>query len=318
LDLPIARAIGDGSRFRILSFAATGNPRDTYSFRNINAIEPPEISAVEAYQKIFGADFHDPNSSTFTADPGTIIRKSVLSGVLEESKGLYKELGAGDKARLDEYFTSLRELEGRLELQLKKPPPAPYCAVPPGAPEEIQKGLDSRFVDQRHKAMTDLLVMALACNQTKVFNMLYSNSSSSLTREGEDKVHHSITHEELLDRELGIQVISSWFLREAFKNFAYFVQALARQPEGDGSLLDHTLVYAHSDNESAKSHQLDGTPMFTVGTAGGRLKTGLHIDGNGDIATRLGFTLQRVMGLTIREWGGGSLRTSREISEILV
>ncbi len=166
--------------------------------------------------------------------------------------------------------------------------------------------------------MTDLLVMALACNQTKVFNMLYSNSSSSLTREGEDRVHHSITHEELLDPELGIQVISSWFLREAFKNFAYFVQALARQPEGDGSLLDHMLVYAHSDNESAKTHVLDGTPMFTVGNASGRIKTGLHIDGNGDVATRLGFTVQRVMGLTIGEWGGASLRTSREISEILV
>jgi hypothetical protein len=161
------------------------------------------------------------------------------------------------------------------------------------------------------------LVMALACNQTKVFNLLYSNSASSLTRAGYPDPHHNITHEELIDDERGMQVQSSWFLREAFKAFAYFVEALERQPEGDGSLLDHTLVYAHSDNESAKTHVLDGTPMFTAGRGNGRLLTGLHIDGQGDVATRLGYTVQRAMGLTIGEWGGASLRTSREISEIL-
>ena len=104
LDLPIASEIGNGSRFRMLNFAATGNPRDSYSFHNINAINTPEISAVEAYQKLFGAGFNDPNSSTFVADPGTIIRKSVLSGVLEESKVLHKELGRAHKIRLDEYL----------------------------------------------------------------------------------------------------------------------------------------------------------------------------------------------------------------------
>ena len=77
------------------------------------------------------------------------------------------------------------------------------------------------------------------------------------------------------------------------------------------------LVYAHSDNEDAKTHVVNGVPMFTAGRAGGRLKTGLHVDGGGDVATRLGYTVQRAMGLQIGEWGVGSLRTSREISEIL-
>ena len=317
LDLPIARAIGGGTPFRMLNFAATGNPRDSYSFHGSNATNPPEISAVEVYGKLFGTGFADPNSADFAPDPATMVRKSVLSGVLEETKDLSKNLGAEDKARLDRHFTAVRELEGRLELQLEKPPPAPGCRIPAQIPEEIPSGLDVRFVEQRHKAMTDLLVMALACNQTKVFNMLYSNSASSLTREGLANVHHNITHEELIDDELGIQVESSRFLREAFKAFAYFVDSLASQPEGDGTLLDHMLVYAHSDNESAKTHELHGTPMFTVGGANGLLKTGLHIDGGGDVATRLGYTVQRLMGLSIGEWGAGSLRTSRVVSEIL-
>ena len=57
--------------------------------------------------------------------------------------------------------------------------------------------------------------------------------------------------------------------------------------------------------------------MFTVGNADGLLKTGLHIDGGGDVATRLGYTVQRLMGLSVGEWGAGSLRTSKVISEIL-
>ncbi len=317
LDFPISAAIGAGTRYRFLNLAATGNARDSYSFASADAINPTEISAVEVYAKVFGPEFRDPNAPDFTPDPRTMVRKSVLSAVLEETRSLEAAIGASDKARLDRYFTSVRELEGRIAKQLEKPPAAPHCRVPGETPADVQKGLDVRFVEQRHNAMADLLAMALACNQTKVFNMIYSNSSSNLTREGLDTVHHNITHEELLD-ERGIQVMSSGFLKDAMRSFAYFVQALANQPEGNGSLLDHSLIYAHSDNEFAKTHNLDGAPMFTVGTANGRIKTGLHLDGKGDVATRLGYTLQRLMGLPVGEWGQGSLRTSREITEILV
>jgi hypothetical protein len=83
-------------------------------------------------------------------------------------------------------------------------------------------------------------------------------------------------------------------------------------------LLDRSLIYAHSDTEYAKVHSLDGIPMMTAGRANGRVKTGLHIDGQGDPATRLGYTLQRVMGLQSSSWGTGSMNTNKEIGEILV
>jgi hypothetical protein len=99
--------------------------------------------------------------------------------------------------------------------------------------------------------------------------------------------------------------------------WAYFVGALADFKEGDGSLLDRTLVYAHSDQEYAKVHAIDGIPMFTAGRAGGRIKSGLHIDGQGDPGTRLGYTVQRLMGLQPSSWGTGSMNTNKEIGEIL-
>ena len=58
--------------------------------------------------------------------------------------------------------------------------------------------------------------------------------------------------------------------------------------------------------------------MFTAGGLNGRVKTGLHVDGKGDVGTRLGYTIQRLFGVPLPHWGQGSLRTSSELGEILV
>jgi hypothetical protein len=159
--------------------------------------------------------------------------------------------------------------------------------------------------------------MALACNQTKVFNMVYSDSGSSLTRRGLDKTHHAITHEEPVDAEKGYQLTAATFVAAALKEWAYFVQKLASTPEGAGSVLDRCLVFAHSDCQVAKVHSITGIPMMTAGSLGGKVKTGLHLDGKREAATRLPFTLQRIMGVPGDSWGTGSMTATREISEIL-
>lgn len=316
LDIPIGDMISGGTRFRSLELAATGVPRDSYSFRSADAINPPAISPLEFYRKIFGPEFQDPNSDTFTPDPRIMLRKSVLSGVIDEIKQVEGTLGQADKQRLDYYLTSVRELENRLELQLQKPQPVPHCAVPQ-APAELAKGLDVELVVERHRLMTDMLVMALTCNQSRVFNMVCFDSFSAATREGSERTHHILTHEEGVDPDTGLQPQSSWFVQRSMEEWAYFVGALAKAPEGDGSLLDNTLVYGHTDCRFAKTHSLDGIPMFTAGSLGGRVKTGLHVDGNGDAGTRLGYTIQRLFGVPLASWGQGSLRTSNAISEML-
>jgi len=316
LDVAIADVIGNGTRFKSLQMAATGAPRDSYSFLSADAINPPEISAVDLYRKIFGPDFQDPNSPEFKPNPKIMVRKSVLAGVGEQRKDFERGLNAADKARLDQYFTSIREIENRLALQLEKPPAAPTCKVPL-EPKEMLVGLEVQQVSQRHRAMTDLLAMALACNQTKVFNMVYSDSGSSLTRRGLDKSHHAFTHEETVDAAKGYQPISADFVGAAIAEWGYFVDKLASTPEGAGSVLDRCLVYAHSDCQIAKVHSITSIPMMTAGSLGGKVKTGLHLDGKREAATRLGFTLQRVMGVPIGSWGTGSMNATQELREIL-
>lgn len=318
LDVSIADVIGNATRFRSIDLAATGNVRTSVSFRSADAINPAETSATMLYQRVFGPEFQNPNSPTFTPDPKIMVRKSVLSAVRDDGASLTRYLGTEDRARLDQYFTAIRQAEQRLQQQLQKPPPAEACRVPTPPPPDPEPGLNYELVKQRHDTMTDILILALACNQTRVFNLAYSDGLANTVNPGFEKTHHTTTHEEPIDEKLGYQVQHAWFVRQALQRFVYLVKAMASVKEGDGTLLDRSLVFAHSDHEVARLHSYPNIPMMTAGRAGGRMKVGRYVNGKNTPCTRVGLTLQRLMGLTVSEWGKGPMRTSDEVSEILV
>ena len=95
------------------------------------------------------------------------------------------------------------------------------------------------------------------------------------------------------------------------------VKALDEVKEGDGTLLDHSLLLAYTDTGFAKLHTLDNIPMLLAGSASGRIKTGYHIAGESSPVTRVGLTVQQVMGIPIDKWGVGSMETQKPVSEIL-
>jgi hypothetical protein len=317
IDVTIADAVAGSTRFRSLEVAATASRQSSLSFRSADAVNPPEISPMAFYQRVFGSEFQDPNAPDFRPNPEILVRKSVLSAVMEDSQGLSASLGSADRARLDQYFTSLRGIEQRLAGQLQKPPPALACVRPRAPMADPPTGTDADLVAERHKLMTDILIAAMACDQTRIFNMAYSDGSAATTKSGVPNAHHPVTHEEPLNAD-GIQPTHSWFVRRAMESWAYFVTALASVNEGDRTLLDNTLVFAHSDQETARTHSMDGIPMMTAGTAGGRINTGLHVPGGKEsTVTQVGLTLLRAMGLEKYEWGAGSMRTSQLVDGII-
>ncbi len=317
IDVTVARKIGNNTRFRSLSATATGDVRDSFSYENGNSVNAPEWSPLRFYQRLFGGNFQDPNASEFTPDPRVMVRKSSLSGVLEETRALSKQLGTDDRARLEQYFTGLRDLERRFDLQLTKPEPREACIVTE-RPEDLPSGLDADLVARRHRMMTELMLMAVACDQTRVFNMFYASAFSATTKPGYDKPHHTATHEEAVVDAEQCQPNVSWYTRRAMEEWSYYVQALASVKEGDGTLLDNAFIYSTTDQSFAKIHGIEGIPMFSAGSAGGRVKTGLHIDGGTSPGCRLGYTAMRLMGLDVPSWGDKSNKTSAQISEILV
>jgi hypothetical protein len=315
LDVLIADAIGSGSVFRSLNLTPDGNPRTSYSFRNGNAMNASIPSPLEMYQQLFGPDFQDPNSANFTPDPRYMVRRSVLSGVTEERRRLMRRLGAADRARADQYFTSVREVEQKLALQLQKPPPAESCRMP-AKPGNAAASTDIATRAAAHKLMSEMLAMALACNQTKVFNMAFSTALSDLRRDGAATGFHQCTHEELTDRTLGYQPTVDGFVTETMNAWGDFVRAMAAVKEGDGTLLDNMLVLAHSDVSFGKNHSVTGLPMMLAGHAGGKIRSGLHISNGGDPVTRVGLTVQQIMGVPADAWGAGDCRVNRPLVEL--
>ncbi len=322
LDLLVADVIGTRTRFKNLDLSATGDPTEHYSARNTHSRSAAEVSPINFYARMFGSEFVDPNKADFKPDPKIMVRQSALSAVNEERQKLLGRVGASDRAQLDEYFTSLRELEGQLALQLEKPAPNDACravAAPkdPGAMDQSVAGVEIDQVAASHAELTRILTMALACNQTQVFNMVWSHGGSRLRKAGATINHHSLSHEEQLDPKLGYQIQTSWFNTRSMVALAAFIDAFKAVREGSGTLLDNTLILAGSETCFAKVHSVDDIPFMTAGKAGGRIKTGLHVIGNGDPLTRVGLTAMRIMGVPIDRWGVKSLQTTKEISEIL-
>jgi hypothetical protein len=325
IDVLIGDVIGKGTRFKSLDVATSGGPRASLSARSTGSRNAAETSPVALYSRVFGAEFADPNKADFKPDPEIMIRKSVLSGVEEDSKRLIPTLGSADRARMDEYFTSVRELEQQLDLQLQKPAPNEACKIPERPAEQnasgegvgLDPGTEITAVRASNLAFAKLIAMAMACNQTKVFTMTFSSGSSALRRQGLGTYHHTLSHEEPIDSRLGYQAQVSWFNQQTMQGCADFVDMFASIREGAGTLLDNTLIMAHSDTNDARVHALDAIPVITFGKAGGRVRTGSHIAGGGDPITRVGFTAMQAMGVPISTWGTKSNETSKPLKDVM-
>ena len=314
LDTRIAAHFAGQTRFRSLELSSCGT-ENSFSRISQGAVNPSESDPLTLYTRLFGPEFHAPGDGEFVPDPRTLLRQSVLSSIREDRQRFAQGLGSHDRQRLDQYFTSIRQLEQQLDVLLAGPPDLAACSRPE-APASQETGNELSQVIATHGVMADLLALALACDQTRVFNLMFCEPISELRVEGQSVAHHQLTHDEPLDPALGYQPGVSVFTRGAMQAWSALVQRLAAVPEGDGSLLDHCFVFAHSDHGFAKVHDIVGLPMMIAGSAGGRLRPGLHLRGAGEPVTRVGLTLQQVAGLNVESFGSRSMQVDNPISEI--
>ena len=317
LDTLVSDAIGQNSRFRSLEIACTGDPGVSYSMRAGSTVNSSEVDPISLYKRLFGADFQDPNKGEFTPDPKLMLRQSVLSGVKDDREALLKKVGAADRARLDDYFTSVRQMEQQLGHLLEKPAPAEACVVPK-EPGKAPLGPTWDVAVKTHDILTDLMIMALSCNQTRVFNLALSAAASNLRRSESAVAFHELTHEEPVDEKLGYQPQSTFFIERSMETLASLLKKMDAVKEGDGTLLDHSLVLATSESNFAKVHSVDALPILVAGKAGGKWASGQHIAGKGDPSSRVGLTIQQVLGMPTSSWGVKSMETSRPITEVVV
>jgi hypothetical protein len=172
-------------------------------------------------------------------------------------------------------------------------------------------------VNNNTKVMAKLLAMGLACNQSRVFTFVHTAGSSETYMAGQSKIYHQITHDEPTDAQLGFQPETSKLASQVMKGLGTFLSELDAIKEGDGTLLDNSLILAFSDTGYAKIHAIENIPMFLAGRAGGRHKAGQHIAGKGDSVTRVSLTAMQLAGAPVGEFGAGSMKTSNPLREVM-
>ncbi len=308
IDQKVAQHIGDQTYLPSLEIATTPSGERRYSFRSANELMPYETEPRIIFERMFrGRAPMAPNWSKRSASLAAATRdsakksdsidQSVLDLVQDEAKRLQKKIGTTDQKRMDQYLSSVRSLERRialLELRAKA-----MVADGAGIPAQIPVGLpaeakdwepikqaanqdpemQARYID----LIGDLMVLALQTDTTRVCTFAVGDDGSlfpGVVTVGFERHFHTLEHQggnpdprrtDPIAREACRQV-SAWFV----SNFERMVSKMKAIDEGEGTLLDNTMLLFTSYMADGGHHRSDFPVMF-VGHAQNTLKTGRHL-----------------------------------------
>jgi hypothetical protein len=303
VDQVIAAAVGTATRFRSLEFGAS--PMEGVSFNGPNSRNPPESSPAALFARLFGAGFQPPGAEPII-DPTLALRRSVLDAVMGDLGALKARVGAADRVRLERHTAAIRDLELRLARLAEDPPNLAACGYPP-TPADDYPDLEGRpQLREKNAILSDIIAMALACDQTRVFTNCFSYPVTNILFEGAPAGHHQLTHDEP-DPQPEVHRI----VLQCVAAYARQVEALRAVEEGAGTLLDSCALLGTSDVSLGKTHALDEFPFLVAGSCGGRLKRGVHLRSAGaENASKAMLSVIRAVGVDAPSFGAeGGLAT---------
>ncbi len=266
LDQYIAERIGTLTRFPSLTLAVNGAAR-SLSWTGTGVAIPPEERASEVFNQLFLQGTPEQVAAQIhRLDTG----RSILDAVADQSKDLQRHVGARDRSRLEQYFTSVRDLEHRLqESRNWESKPKPVVSSPaPADPTSPAQYMD------KVKAMYDLARLAFETDSTRAITlMLNSVGTPVITLDGETITdsYHNLSHHGKTDEKLTqLKVLDEWHM----KLLNNFFRDLAAVSEGGENLLDRTMILYGSNLGDANAHSTTNLPTLF---AGGGFKHGQHL-----------------------------------------
>lgn len=307
LDQVIAQGVGGETRFRSLE-TGVQVAEGSFSYAAARQRNPIETSARALYERLFGEGFRAPGEVGM-ADPRIGLRRSALDAVVEQGNRLRARVGADDRARLDQHLESVRGIERQLQRLEENPPNLAACMRPDMPPETVPDMLGRPDMRLRSRLMSDLLTMALACDLTRVFFHMYSQPVNNTLFGAATAGHHQLTHDEPGDQP---QVLA--ILQLIMGDMAYFLGALRGVTEGDGTLLDHTLVLCTTDCALGRTHSLDEYPLLLAGGRAHGLRQGVHLRARGENTSKVAYAILQMMGVRATEYGVGPGRVTDGLS----
>lgn len=239
---------------------------NTISWRNPTMPNPMEINPRAVFERMFG--------DGETTDPAARLKRmkedrSILDFVRGDVARLEPGLGSRDKSKLDEYLDGIRDIERRIQKAEEQSASIkmPLLERPDGIPDEFE---------EHAILMSDLMVIAFQTDMTRVvsFMMAREGSNRSYRSIGVADGHHSVTHHQN-DAEKIAKVMKIDELH--VKSFAYLLKKLDSTPDGDGTLLDHSMILYGSSICDGNAHTHHDLPLVLAGGAAGQIKGGRHI-----------------------------------------
>ncbi len=279
VDQAAAQRIGERTRFPSLELgidrgANSGNCDSGYScaysanisWKTESTPNAKEVNPRLVFERLFGGK--ESQEKRQTRLKREQYKKSILDFVLEDAHALQRRLGANDQRKIDEYLSSVREIESRIQLaEGQKAVAPPSFKTPAGVPRENQDHL---------RLMYDLMVLAFQTDSTRIATFMVANAGSnrSYRNIGVSDGHHSLSHHgNNKQKQSQISKINRYHMEQ----FAYFLKRLADTPEGDGSLLDNSMIMYGCAIGDGNRHNHDNLPILVAGGGGGTLKTGRHL-----------------------------------------
>jgi hypothetical protein len=296
LDQLAAERIGRDTRYASLNFSTSGAHSCSYTRSGV-AI-PPETSAARAFARLF----IDGTPAEVAEEVARVQEgRSILDRVAGEAKRLQRDVGAGDRDKLDQYFTSVRELEQRMvrsEDFAKRPKPKP--GVP--AIRDPGPGEDTR----RFGLMLEVARLAVQTDLTRIVTLYYVGTSKTPSRPGTSFAYHDLSHH---GQDAGKLNQLTVLERDLLLEWGGFIQRMKDSRDGASRLLDNTMSVFGAGMGNASSHDSTNLPILV---AGGRFKHGRHLahdPKNPPPLCNLWVQMLREMGMPVEKFGTSNKET---------
>jgi hypothetical protein len=313
-DQVAAQAIGKQTRFASLELGCedsrtVGNCDSGYSCAYTNSISwrtpttplPPEVNPRAVFERLFGnADLSlAPEVRARRAE----YRKSILDLVREDTQRLVTRLGAADRRKIDEYLTVVRELEQRIASAENE-----QRNIQPGL--EKPAGIPITFTEYA-KLMCDLQTVAFQTDLTRISTLMFGREGSMRVYPeiGIPDPHHPLTHHrnnpDWIEKVAQINVFHA-------ELFAAYLKKLKATPDGEGSLLDHSMIVYGAGLCDGNRHNHESLPILLAGRGDGSLKPGRHlVYKSGTPITNLYLTLLDQLGVHAEKIGDSTGRVDQ-------
>ena len=232
------------------------------SWQNATSPVPMEVYPSLAFDSLF-------------ENRGNRRNKSVLDRVKEQAASLRRHASAGDQSKLDEYLTSVREVEKRIERLRADQDKAGDRAKSRGTSlmtmERPDNGLPED-IREHMRLMCDIIAMAFQTDKTRVATLLLARDLGALIYPfiGVNQGHHGASHNNNSD---GYERVARFHLSQ----LAYLATKLDSMPEGDGTVLDNSMILYGSALADGDRHEHENLPLLMAGRGGGRIVTGRHL-----------------------------------------